>query len=291
MRVVLTLLLLLVGGSCGSSPSRSSGIPVCNLPPFGPGTSIHSPSWSTDGTRIAFHSAWDSLGNLVFGWYETDTLGSFKKPLGIDGATMHWMPGDSQIVTNAGSDFVLFNLNTKQSTLLGLTSRQPIFDISPSGKYLYFTQTIPNSGDTTGIYRYDFQSRETVMIVGGFALVPSISDGDSLLAFIKPGPIPYLLNLNTDEVGEIDTGLPSDDDFLKMEWINGNSLLVKTFLRRVGVVTFDGRFEFVTCGLGWVSVSSFDSSILHVWSDDQHGWQVWRINRDGTGKRRVTDFR
>ncbi len=292
MRVVIVMLLFLIGMSCGTSPSKSSMIPICNLPPVGPDSSIHSPSWSTDGTRIAFHSAWDSLGNLVFGWYETDTLGTFKKPLGIDGATMRWMPGDSQIVTNSGADFVLFNLNTKQSTLLGLTSAQVIFDVSPSGEYLYYTQKIPDSGNVTGIYRFNFQTLEITKIIGGFALVPEISEGDSLLAFVRPGPIPYILNILTGEERLINTGLPSDDYFNQIEWTdNNNSLFLKSFQRRMGNLSLEGRFQFLTCCLSSISVSTLDASILHIWSDDQHGWQVWRVNRDGSDKRRVTFFR
>jgi hypothetical protein len=297
MRAVVLIPLFLLAWSCGSSPTPPlPSVPVdsiCDVPPAGPPSSIHSPSWSTDGTRIAFHSAWDSLGNLVFGWYETDTLGSFKKPMGIDGATMRWMPGDSQIVTNAGSDFLLFNLNSKQSTLLGLNARQVIFDVSLSGKYLYFTQVIPDSGDTTGIYRYDFLTQQEEMVIGGFALAPRISSGDSLLAFVRPGPILYTINLLSGEEKLVNTGLPPEDDvIIQKQWIDANkTLLVHTLSRKIGAVSLDSGFQFLTCGLGWVSLSSVDSSILHIWSDSIHGYQIWRVNRDGTDKCRVTFFR
>jgi len=134
------LLIPLLAAGCGDDPVKPA---VC--PPFSPISSgAISPTWSPDGSKIAYGDATDSTGNYVPGFYVVDTTGSgLTKVLGgafTFSPELAWSPDGSRLAYVVGTQLwtlTLADLSTKQWPVPNDFARYPAW--SPDGRLIVYT--------------------------------------------------------------------------------------------------------------------------------------------------------
>ena len=207
-----------------------------------------NPVFSNGGEWIAFRGLYDSAGNFARGIYLTDTCGSVRMSLGIDGIAHEWMPGDSELVLVIGENLYLYNLNSKQTLDLRTTVRFPVpFDVSRTKRQIYYKAAPPSGIGPSWIWRLDLNTGVKDTIIGGGAGEPAISPNDSLLAFVAPGPFLVVLDLygyTVDTLAEL---------ALAPRWSNDGSMIAFNHFTapntRVGIADTSGKVVILDNGI------------------------------------------
>ena len=144
----------LVLAGCDDDPVRPvNDLPACWKPlvadtavfpdPPPPGTAQSAPVWSHSGDKVAYSSRYDSCNDPDPGIYIAGAQGGARRyKIPVSGAHFKWLPGDTELIVNAGfftgGELVIYNLNTDSITPLGIHTRFPIFDVSDDGRYIYY---------------------------------------------------------------------------------------------------------------------------------------------------------
>jgi len=147
---VLVLPVLLAG--CSDDPVKPA---VC--PYFAPISSgAISPTWSPDGSKIAYADATDSTGNYVPGFYVVDTTGGGLTKL-LGGAfafspELAWSPDGSRLAYVVGAQLwtlTIADRSTKHWPVPNDFARYPAW--SPDGRFIVYTGIKHNfEPDTVG---------------------------------------------------------------------------------------------------------------------------------------------
>lgn len=210
---------------------------------------IMSPSWSADGSKLAYVS-FESGKPVVYA--HTITTGQRRVVANFLGSNSApaWAPDGSKLAVVLTRDGLsqIYSINADGSSLKRLTrstgiDTEPVF--SPDGKFVYFTS---DRGGGPQIYRMntDGSSVARVTFSGDYNVSPKVSPDGRLLAYVgrRAGRFQvHVLDLLTNqELALTDTALDESPSFAP----NGRMLLYATEVGRRGIlasVSVDGRVK------------------------------------------------
>lgn len=249
-----------------------------------------NPSWSHDGSRVAFFSYQDSSRNRSRGIFITDSSGGSERiATGIYGWNARWMPGDSELIIGNiwidASTNGLKKYNIRSSAVTSLVVDANKFDISPDGKYVYFDGTGSPGGDWVGaVFRLTIESGQIdTLFYGSFA---SVSPDGSKIAFCKQRVFVNSL-LDSSTVTIATSRWPSyptwTPDGKNVFYSGGDGWLYKASSEDGSTVRF-------VQGYGPSRVSPDGTRLLFtgIKPDDKYELRLWQINLDGTNLKQFT---
>ncbi|UCG98183.1 MAG: Tol-Pal system protein TolB [Burkholderiales bacterium] len=210
---------------------------------------IMSPSWSADGSKLAYVS-FESGKPVVYA--HTITTGQRRVVANFLGSNSApaWAPDGSKLAVVLTRDGLsqIYSINADGSSLKRLTrsagiDTEPVF--SPDGKFVYFTS---DRGGGPQIYRMNADGSGVARVTfgGDYNVTPRISPDGRLLAYVgrRGGRFQvHTLDLATNqETALTDTALDESPSFAP----NGRMLLYATEVGRRGIlasVSVDGRVK------------------------------------------------
>lgn len=248
-----------------------------------PNVAETNPAISSDGKQMAFYGAFDSIGNVAPGIYISDSDGKNKRPTGVFGTTVVWLPGDSELIINtgifAGGELVSYNLDSHEVSPLGIETFRLVFAISSDGKFLYYVGSPIDSTYSSGIYRYSLEGGIVEAIVGGDS--PSISKDGSILVFSR-STICYFLFPDS---SQICFGFNGRNPI----WTHDDQSIVYNNSRgEIYIADLSGNSRHLVDGEGAMDISSNGQSVLFARVAEDFQIHIWRINLDGTGLQQIT---
>jgi Tol biopolymer transport system component len=148
----------------------------------GPGLWLEHPTWSPDGTRIAYHSGFADWNTFTLWAINADGTEQVQLThLPPSAYWPAWSPDGTQIAFTALSSnrthFIIYLMNTKGSNLIPLTSGEAddIFaSWAPNGTILFLREPTDNTGDVFAINPdgTGLAQLTTVGHIGGYAVSP-----------------------------------------------------------------------------------------------------------------------
>ncbi len=225
------------------------------------------PAWSHDGSKIAFTSNRDGLGDIYVMNSDGSTVNRLTFTSALESSSV-WSADDSKIVFDSERDgnreIYIMNSDGSDQTRLTFNPTSDVGPVSfsPDGKRIAFSRNAANEGNAA--YNYDIY---TMNIDGGdvrqvttdpeFDAEPMWSpDGSRILFLSARDRNMEIYAINMDGSGEVNLSQRPE----------GNDGLVS--------FTADGRF--VIC--------------VHNSSAKPDFNQIWLINADGSNRRQVTSF-
>ncbi len=272
-------IMLTFGLACGCEDDE----PRSFLPTPVPNIAETNPAFSNNGERIAFLSAFDSMGNAALGIYISDSTGEQKFPTGVLGPKVEWLTGDSELIINTGlyggGELVLYHLGSQIVRSLGISTYLPAFDVSKDGKYLFYVGPTIDSTHSSGIYRYSLIDSSVEAITDGTE--PSVSQDGSKLVFSGKTICYYLFNDSSQQC----TGFQGRHPI----WTHdGQSIVYNNSKGEIFVADLSGNTRYLVDGQGSMDISPDGSTLLFARVASDFLIHIWRINLDGTGLQQVT---